>query len=119
MYPMSLHCPKCDGLVYARVNRKCGHCGADLPAEFAFSEAELAGEASRLKRLVKLPEPQFPLFVLICWGITLIGWSYLAVVRPSRLDWLLAALWFASIVERYVRYSRQKKQFKEQQSSGL
>ena len=39
---MSLYCPKCNGIVYSRRNRFCGFCGAELPAEFEFSPAELA-----------------------------------------------------------------------------
>jgi len=38
----TLHCPKCDRVVYSRRNKVCGFCGAELPAHFCFSEAELA-----------------------------------------------------------------------------
>ena len=39
---MSLHCPKCNRQVYSRRHKRCGFCGAELPAEFLFTEAELA-----------------------------------------------------------------------------
>ena len=39
---MSLHCPTCNREVYSRRHKRCGFCGAELPAEFLFTEAELA-----------------------------------------------------------------------------
>ena len=39
---MSLHCPTCNREVYSRRHKHCGFCGAELPAEFLFTEAELA-----------------------------------------------------------------------------
>ena len=42
---MSLHCPKCEGIVYSRRHKFCGFSGAELPAEFLFSEDELAALA--------------------------------------------------------------------------
>ncbi len=42
---MSLHCPKCNGVVYSRRHKLCGFCGAELPAEFLFTDAELAALA--------------------------------------------------------------------------
>jgi len=39
---MSLHCPKCGGVVYTRRNKLCGFCGAELPPGFLLTEAEIA-----------------------------------------------------------------------------
>jgi hypothetical protein len=39
---MSLHCPACNRQVYSRRHKRCGFCGTELPAEFLFTEAELA-----------------------------------------------------------------------------
>jgi hypothetical protein len=39
---MTLYCPKCKGIVYSRRHKFCGFCGAQLPAEFLFTESELA-----------------------------------------------------------------------------
>jgi hypothetical protein len=39
---MTLHCPTCDREVYSRRHKRCGFCGAELPAEFLFKAAELA-----------------------------------------------------------------------------
>jgi hypothetical protein len=39
---MSLHCPTCNRQVYSRRNKRCGFCGAELPPDFLFTEAELA-----------------------------------------------------------------------------
>jgi len=39
---MSLNCPTCNREVYSRRHKRCGFCGAELPAEFLFTEAELA-----------------------------------------------------------------------------
>ena len=54
---MSLHCPKCGGVVYTRRNKLCGFCGAELPAEFLLTEAEKAAldkaEAARTEQKAK------------------------------------------------------------------
>jgi len=42
---VSLYCPKCNGIVYSRRHKFCGFCGAPFPAEFLFTEAELAALA--------------------------------------------------------------------------
>ncbi len=42
---MSLHCPKCNSVVYSRRHKFCGFCGAELPAEFSLTRAELAALA--------------------------------------------------------------------------
>jgi hypothetical protein len=39
---MSLHCPKCGGIVCTRRNKLCGFCGAALPSEFLLTKAEIA-----------------------------------------------------------------------------
>ena len=39
---MSLHCPTCNREVYSRRHSRCGFCGAELPAEFLFTAAEIA-----------------------------------------------------------------------------
>jgi len=54
---MSLHCPKCGGVVYTRRNKLCGFCGAQLPPEFLLTEAEIAAldkaEAARNEQQTK------------------------------------------------------------------
>jgi len=40
-YRMSAHCPKCNRPVYSRRQKFCGFCGAELPEELKFTEAEL------------------------------------------------------------------------------
>ncbi len=53
---MSYQCPKCQGVVYNRRNRLCGFCGAELPAELLFTQAEIealdkqAAEAEERRR---------------------------------------------------------------------
>jgi hypothetical protein len=53
---MSLYCPKCNRVVYNRRHKLCGFCGAELPKEFLFTEAQLAAldreekEAERRKK---------------------------------------------------------------------
>ena len=111
---MSLHCPQCGGLVYARNNSKCGYCGADLPTEFRFTEAELAAEAERVKRLNKEPKPRFPVFAISCWGVCVVGFVVLALVYHRWVDWLWGALWVGAIIEHLVKYSRQKKHYEVQ-----
>jgi len=39
---MNYHCPKCQGVIYNRRNKRCGFCGAELPAELLFTAAEIA-----------------------------------------------------------------------------
>lgn len=38
---MSYHCPSCNGVLYDRRRKACGFCGAEVPAEFLFTPAEL------------------------------------------------------------------------------
>ena len=38
---MSYYCPKCQGVVYNRRIKLCGFCGAELPVELLFTEAEM------------------------------------------------------------------------------
>ena len=44
---MSVQCPKCNRVVYSRRQKVCGFCGAELPKELQFTEAELAGLAEQ------------------------------------------------------------------------
>jgi hypothetical protein len=111
---MSLQCPKCGGLVYARSNSKCGHCGADLPAEFKFTEAEMAADAERVKALTKMQKPQISVLAIICWLIAGVGSGYLAIVYHRWIYWLLAIGWIGAVIERLVRYSRQRRQYDSQ-----
>ncbi len=59
---MSYHCPKCNRLVYSRRHKRCGFCGAELPAEFLFTQAELdvmakaEAEAEQRRQLQKAQE---------------------------------------------------------------
>ena len=108
---MSLRCPKCGGLVYARSNRKCGRCGADLPVDFIFTKAEAAAEIERANGQSRSQRPHFPSFVIFCWLMIAGGWSYLAVIHVSRVEWSLAGLWIAAAIERYLRFTRLKKQY--------
>ncbi len=39
---MNANCPKCRRPIYNRKHKLCGFCGAALPPELLFSEAELA-----------------------------------------------------------------------------
>ena len=108
---MSLYCPQCDGLVYARSNRKCGHCGAPLPPEFAFSEAEQQAEIERTKAVIWIPKPKFSILVLTCWIVTSFGWLYLTITNHGWHRWinlLLAVLNAYVIVEHLLRYRRNK-----------
>jgi hypothetical protein len=54
---VSLHCPKCGGVIYTRRNKLCGFCGAQLPTEFLLSDAEIAAldkaEAARNEQQAK------------------------------------------------------------------
>ena len=38
---MSMHCPKCNRVVYSRRQKVCGFCSAELPNELWLTEAEL------------------------------------------------------------------------------
>jgi len=114
---MSLYCPKCGGLVYARSNSKCGHCGADLPADFRFTEAELASEAERIRGLSQPQMPTISLFAIFCGIICVAACIYDGVTRHDKhywVNWVLAALGLAVVFERLVRYFRQKKQYEKQ-----
>jgi len=115
---MSLHCPKCGGLVYARSNAKCGFCGAALPAEFAFTAAELAAEAERNNAPVPLRKPYFPLIFILCWLTGVLGWGYLAVVEHSWVKCLLAGMWALVLIERWRRYWRDKRRYDWQEAVG-
>ena len=38
---MSHQCPKCDRVIYNRRSKICGFCGAELPAELLFTQAQI------------------------------------------------------------------------------
>jgi hypothetical protein len=37
-----VNCQKCDRPLYSRQHKTCGFCGAEIPPELRFSEAEIA-----------------------------------------------------------------------------
>lgn len=47
---MAYHCPHCQRLVYDRRFSKCGYCGHELPASFAFSPEEQARQRAAEER---------------------------------------------------------------------
>jgi hypothetical protein len=114
------------GVVYARSLRNCGFCGVELPLDFAFSEAEKAAikaeEEERIKTAYKIKEPEFPFVVLSCYLICSFICAWLAVHEQRQMDrwihWGLAAVWMWVVVERMVRFYRQKKKFERQSRVG-
>jgi hypothetical protein len=38
----NMNCPSCHRLLYSRKHSTCGFCGAELPPEVLFTEAEIA-----------------------------------------------------------------------------
>ena len=123
---MGLHCPRCGKLVYARSIRKCGYCSAELPREFAFSEAEKAAmkaeEEEQIKAANKIKKPGFPVVALSCYLICSFGCVWLAVHEQRQVDWwihwVLAAGWMGLVVERMMGFYRQKKKFERQSRAG-
>jgi len=85
-----------------------------LPTEFRFTEAELAAEAERVKSLNKMPKPQVSIIAICCWGVCAIACVILALVYHRWFYWLWGALWVGAVVERLLRYYRQKKQYEIQ-----
>ena len=117
---MSLQCPKCNGVVYDRRSSKCGFCGAELPADFKFTDTEAAAASERLRIPKEVPVPRFPTSSVIVWLATAVGWGYLAVTATWHpwwhpwVDWLLAAGYLYVAVEALIRYARQKRQYESQ-----
>jgi len=115
---MSLHCPKCGGLVYARSNTKCGHCGAGLSAEFGFTDAELAAEAARIRSLDRMQKPQISVIAIVCWVIVAAGNIYLGVINHRWIYWAFAVGWVGVLTERLVRHSRKLKKYESQKDAA-
>ena len=59
MIAKSYHCPKCQGVIYNRRNKRCGFCGAELPAELLFTAEAIAAmdkEEAMAKELHRLEQ---------------------------------------------------------------
>lgn len=89
-----------------------------MPAEFAFTAAELAAEAERNNAPVPLRKPYFPLIFILCWLTGVLGWGYLAVVEHSWVKCLLAGMWALVLIERWRRYWRDKRRYDWQEAVG-
>jgi hypothetical protein len=79
-----------------------------LPAEVEFTEAEVAAWRERIDALDKKPSPRFPTISIAIWILAASGWSYLAFVQHSRVEWVLAALAIGAAVEAIIRYRTRK-----------
>ena len=123
---MSLHCPQCGGLVYARSQRNCGFCGAELPPDFAFSEAEKAAikaeEEERIKAANKIKKPKISIIAISCWLICAFGHVWLAMHEQRQMErwvnWGFAAAWMGLAVATVVIFQRQRKRFESQSGVG-
>jgi hypothetical protein len=118
---MSLHCPQCGGLVYARSQRNCGFCGAELPPDFAFSEAEKAAikaeEEERIKAANTIKKPVFPRFSLACYFICAVLAEFQAVAQHSHVWAVVAACWGGVVIERVIRFFIRQRRFVRQSRS--
>lgn len=109
---MSLHCPQCGGLVYARSNANCGHCGAALPPEFRFTEPEQGAEVERVLRLYRghMRPPVLPALTPFLWRLIVVALCLYVIVHSSSwIYWLLVAALAIASFEDFYRYSKQKK----------
>ena len=122
---MSLQCPKCNGVVYDRRNSKCGFCGAELPAEFRFTDAEAAAVAEQIKVKTEVCVPRFPTASIIIWLLVAVGWGYLASNHQRWsywylpwIEWLCAGSALGSAVGSLVRFVKQKRRYESQRHAA-
>jgi len=89
-----------------------------LPAEFGFTDADLAAEAARIKSLDRMPKPQISVIAIVCWLVAAVGFGYLAVENHRWIYWVFAAGWVAAVIERLVRHSRRMRQYESQKNAA-